>query len=112
MIRLFLILFTMFVLACGEGSMTSPQEPIHTYTAGSATLSWDANAASDNITEYRLYRSTVPGEHILGEPFIVVDGTTTTYTDTTGLVGVEYFFVLTAFNGLESEFSNEVSKLY
>ncbi len=112
MIRFLIILFLLFMIACGEGSITPPGPPIHSYISGSVTLSWDANIPSDNILEYRLYRSTVSGVYPIGEPFIILDESTISYTVTTGVVGIEYFFVVTAFNGLESEVSNEVSKIY
>lgn len=105
-------LIVLVVVACGEAVMSPPADPVHTYTINVASLSWDANAPLDNVLEYRIYRSTVPGDYPIGTPYAVVDGATTTFRDTTGTADVEYFFVITAFNGLESDVSNEVSKRY
>jgi len=87
-----------------------------------ATLAWDANDPSESVTEYRLYYDTDQ----TGEPYTgtglnegdshisipvssLADPNNPEFTVTDLSAGQTYWFVLTAFNGNESGYSNEVS---
>jgi hypothetical protein len=74
--------------------------------AADVTLAWDTNAEPD-LAGYRLYYGTASGHY----QFVIDVGKTTTYT-VSGLAIGTYFFAITAYNrsGLESGYSNEVSK--
>ena len=76
---------------------------------GTARLSWDASIGTD-IAGYKIYVGTASGAY--GTPIATTSTDVTTYTVTGLATGTTYFFVVTAFNlgGLESTFSNEVSK--
>jgi hypothetical protein len=76
---------------------------------GTARLSWDASAGTD-LAGYKVYLATAPGAY--EAPIATTPTDITTYTVTGLATGTTYFFVVTAFNpdGLESTFSNEVSK--
>lgn len=91
----------------GHGKPTPPP-PV----TGIGILEWTPNPITDNVVQYHIYRSTVSGGNVKGVYFATVDGTITTFSDTTGYVGTTYYYVLTADNGLESEFSNEASKMF
>lgn len=70
------------------------------------TLAWDANPAPE-IASYRVYYGTESGNYTNS----VVAGNTTTATVSGLSSGVTYYFAITAVDGdgLESDFSNEVS---
>ena len=74
--------------------------------AADVTLQWDPNSESD-LAGYKIYFGTASG--VYGTPITI--GTQTSVT-VTGLAPGTYFFAVTAFTtaGLESGFSNEVSK--
>ena len=74
--------------------------------AGQVTLAWDPNSEPD-LSGYRLYYGTSPGNH----PNTIPLGIVTTHTVTNLTDGVPYYFALTAFDseGFESAKSNEVS---
>lgn len=74
--------------------------------AADVTLQWDPNSETD-LAGYKIYYGTASG--VYGPPIVV--GVQTTFT-VAGLPPGTYFFAVTAYNasGLESGYSNEVSK--
>jgi fibronectin type 3 domain-containing protein len=91
-------------------SADPPLNPDISSGGGTARLSWDASAGTD-IAGYKIYLATASGAY--GTPVATTSMNITTYTLTGLAVGTTYFFVVTAFdtNGIESTFSNEVSKV-
>jgi fibronectin type 3 domain-containing protein len=67
---------------------------------GQVDLSWNVTAGADN---YWVYRGTVSGSYSL----ISAGVTTNTYSDTSVVNGTTYYYVIRAFNGVESDNSNE-----
>jgi len=105
--HLFLVcVFLLVSTACASSdpALTSPAPD-----NGTATLSWDASEQA-NIAGHKVYQATAPGEY--GAPIATVPVTVTDYTVTGLEAGTTYFFTVTAYNadGVESSFSNEVSK--
>jgi len=82
----------------------SPSPPSSSSTA---TLTWNADT-STNLAGYKVYLGTASG--VYNSSFSV--GNVTSYTVPNLTVGNTYFFAVTAYNGsgIESGFSNEVSK--
>jgi len=76
-------------------------------TTGQAFLSWNANPDPD-IAGYRVYLGTGSHTYVTG----ISVGNVTNYTVRDLVVGMAYFFAVTAYNieGIESTFSDEVSK--
>jgi hypothetical protein len=72
--------------------------------ATQATLAWDPNGEPD-LLGYRLYYGTQSGVY----DHIIDVGNVVTYTVTGLELGRTYFFAVTAYNGDESGYSNEVS---
>ena len=69
-----------------------------------AILTW--NASTSTVTGYNVYRGTTSG----GPYSIRATLNSLTFTDTTGIPGTTYFWVVTALdNAQESVYSNEVS---
>lgn len=96
-------------LTVTSGSTTSPT-PTSLSTSGTGTtanLTWYAST-STNVTGYNVYVGTSSG--VYGSPLNV--GNLTSYVLTNLSVGSTYYFAVTAYNssGIESAFSNEVSK--
>ena len=76
-----------------------------TTVTGSLTVTWNANAPSDNIADYQIRYGTVSGQYTT-----TLDtglGTTGTLTGLTK--GVTYYVAVAAFNGQWSGNSTEVS---
>ena len=75
--------------------------------AHSVALSW--NASTSVVSGYNVYRSTVSGSQY-NKLNLTLAGSLT-YTDSTVVNGTTYYYVTTAIdsNGVESNFSNEVS---
>ena len=96
--KLFLSVAVLFLLLLGY-------TPAH---AGSATLTWVASS-DPNLAGYRVYVGVASG--VYGAPTDV--GKVTTWTVPNLTAGVTYYFAVTAYNtaGMESSYSNEVSKL-
>lgn len=71
------------------------------------TLNWDApNTYGAPITQYNIYRGTVEG----GAKVLIDTTTLTEYNDTTGTIGLVYYYIVTAETVAgESENSTEVS---
>jgi hypothetical protein len=85
---------------------TTPAAPVISSIAstnGTIVLNWPAVTGGE---QYRIYRSTTSGS-FSSTPLTTV--TATTYTDSAVTAGVEYFYVISAFNGTESLVSNQVS---
>ncbi len=76
----------------------------------STDLNWTANALSDNVIGYNVYRSTITGGPYLKIADLVGD---TAFTDINVQAGHEYFYVVTAVNSsnVESVYSNEAPAL-
>lgn len=110
--------------ACGSGENTPPPP----YTApesitGIGILTWNPVVQDStggpvlDLAGYKVYRSTVPDQWIVGDPtqiLATIDATSATYTDTTGLRGTTYYYVVTAYDlsGNESGVSNQVFATY
>ena len=77
--------------------------------AGSATLAWDPPDVSADVVGYKIYYGTTSSTYSQ----IIDVGNMTSYTVTGLTDGQSYYFVVTTYNssGLESYYSNEVSKL-
>lgn len=75
-----------------------------TATTGQVDLSW---TAASGAASYRIYRGTVSGTY--SQIGTGIAGTT--YTDTTSVNGTQYFYIVRAFNGIESVNSNEATAL-
>jgi hypothetical protein len=102
------------VTVTASGSTNSPQQipvslTLRASTAGTATLTWNANAESD-VAGYKVYQGTGSGTY--GAPLSTLPKTATSFTATGLQNGTTYFFVITAYDtaGNESTYSNEVSK--
>jgi fibronectin type 3 domain-containing protein len=75
-------------------------------------LSWTAPAGADSAVSYNVYRGTVTGG-----PYAKINTapvTATTYLDTTGVAGTEYFYVVTDVDskGFESAYSTEANGVF
>lgn len=92
-------------------------------TSHSITLTWNYTQGTPAATTINVYRSTTSGTACVATPKPVascytkvgsVPVATTTYTDTTGVGGTTYFYVVTAVDaqGDESTISNEVTKTF
>lgn len=95
--------------ATPAGPPGAPQGLAATAGDGTVTLAWSAPGSDGGspINEYRIYRGTSPGT---GSQIAVVAGDVLTYTDTGLSNGVQYYYRVTAVNGIgEGPFSNEVS---
>ena len=98
--------------AADSGSdTTAPQPPTGLLAAGGDTvvnLSWSANSETD-LAGYRVYRSTTSGSSYSELTSSLL--TLTSYTDSTAVNGVNYFYVVTAQDtaGNESAYSSEAS---
>jgi hypothetical protein len=81
---------------------------VNVTAATSANLQWNPNAASDSVTGYKVYVSTVSGKYGSG----IDVGNATTYMVTGLATGVTYYFATTAYNSSgQSGRSVEVSWL-
>ena len=94
---------TMTVTSGSAASSTTPSGS----SATTATLSWNPST-STNLAGYKVYRGTSSGTYSSS----VDVGNVTSYAITNLGVGTTYYFAVTAHNisGVESSFSNEVSK--
>lgn len=82
----------------------APTSLAATTTSGQIVLAW---TAASGATNYRIYRGTATGTYSQ-----LASGVTgTTYTDTTVANGTQYYYVVRAFNGIESANSNEATGL-
>jgi len=79
--------------------------------ADDVVFQWNSNSETD-LAGYRLYQATVSGQHTKGNYLTEIPAGTETYTITDLNTGT-FFWVVTAYDtsGLESEFSQEVSKV-
>jgi parallel beta-helix repeat protein len=77
---------------------SEPQKPLATAGNGLIDLTWNAPQFDGNssITNYRVYRGTVPG----GESFLVEIGNVTTHTDNGLTNGQIYYYKISAVNGI------------
>jgi|GEM_PF-826575 len=89
-----------------QPSLPGAPAPTAVSDANGVTLTWDAPDNGDSpITQYRIYRGTVSG----GETFLATAGTKGTYVDTNVDPGTQYFYRVTAVNGVgEGPFCGEV----
>ena len=94
-------------LTVTSGSTTSSTSKTLSSGGGAATLSWEPST-STNLAGYKVYMGTASGVYSSS----ITVGSTTTYQVPNLGVGNTYFFAVTAYNGsgIESTFSNEVSK--
>lgn len=95
-------LFLAFIGSLNIAMAASPTTP-----TASVTLAWNPSP-DQTVTGYRLYYGVEPEQYTNS---IVVVGNNTSCTVTGLVFGVTYYFATTAYdsNGMESEFSNEVS---
>jgi titin len=96
------------VSATPTGPPTAPQNLEVNKSGTTVILNWTTptNDGGSAITKYRVFRSQSGGG-----PYTNIDNSTVlSYVDTTGVLGQQYFYVVTAVNALgESSNSNEVS---
>jgi fibronectin type 3 domain-containing protein len=86
---------------------TAPQNLVAIASDGQGELSWNVSVDNGgfNITEYKIYRSTVSGSGYV----LISNSATNTYTDSSVVNGETYYYVVTTVNSIgESEHSNEV----
>jgi hypothetical protein len=76
-------------------------------TAGTATLSWNANTETD-LAGYKVYRATASGAY--GAPVATLAKTATGYVVTGLQTGTTYFFVITAYDSAGNESSTPGSR--
>ncbi len=95
------------MLIKGVLTLLSLLGPASLLFAEEATLSWDPSPDTD-VVGYHIYHGTTSGQYTDS----IQVGNTTQYTFPLTTSGVHYF-VVTAYNspGIESRFSNEVSKV-
>ncbi len=80
---------------------------------GTPNLSWGASESSD-VSGYRVYRDTAPIDSSAGPgelaPLDSTEASVTTYADSSGAAGTEYYYRVTAVNAAanESSFSGQV----
>jgi hypothetical protein len=73
-------------------------------TIGKATLSWDANLASDNVTSYNVYRGTSQASLVK-----IGSAPSPSYIDATPNKGTTYYYAVTAINSVgESDKSSVI----
>jgi fibronectin type 3 domain-containing protein len=83
-------------------STAAPASLVATATTGQIALTW---AAAAGATNYNIYRGTATGVYAQ----IASANVPTSYTDTTVVNGIQYFYVVRGFNGTESANSSEVT---
>lgn len=71
-----------------------PQPWVAGSSTGSLTLAWDANIATDAVTEYQVNIGTIPGASTQNIPV----GLATSYVFSTGVVNQNYCFTVQAKN--------------
>jgi fibronectin type 3 domain-containing protein len=94
------------ILVPGLFAQQVAQTTLSIVVTHAAILTWTAST-SPNITTYNVYRGTQSGG-----PYAKINSLNSlTFTDTSGISGTTYFWVVTAVdtNNLESPFSNEVT---
>jgi fibronectin type 3 domain-containing protein len=80
--------------------MVPPTSPVGLSAVPSGvavTLSWTANAPSENVTQYRIYRSTTPDPFLTGP--VVATPVAPPWSDTTAARGSTYYYAMVAVNG-------------
>jgi endoglucanase len=83
-----------------------PRDLTLSVTEQGNVLQWSASEEAD-VTGYKVYRSTTPGANY---SVLVEDLTTTTYTDTSMVDGVTYYYAITAVDAEDESYrSNEVA---
>jgi hypothetical protein len=100
---------TTLFAAYDQTGPTVPGQPTLSATAGNAQvqLSWTTpNDGGSAISNYRIYRGTSSG----GETLLATVGNVNSYTDTSVVNGLTYYYQVSAVNGIgEGSRSNEVS---
>ncbi len=97
----------------GRAGPDSPTELAAEAKGSSVSLSWTASDSS-GVETYRIYRSDAPIDSVAGPtglaPLDSVGAGTTSYSDTTGAVGTEYYYRVSAADSAanESSFSGQV----
>jgi fibronectin type 3 domain-containing protein len=99
--------FNGFQLVENESAVLQPTGLTASSDLTGVTLSWNEVEATD----YKIYRSTTPA---FGYEFLNSSGGNSNFTDTTGIAGITYYYVVTGVNVVgastfESFFSLEVS---
>ena len=86
--------------------------PASTPVSNTAILAWDS-VADAAVTGYSVYYGTASGVYFQAVGSGISAGNVTTYTLTGLTRGNRYYFAVTAYDtaGLESGYSNEVSKV-
>ncbi|WP_051010709.1 BspA family leucine-rich repeat surface protein [Salinibacter ruber] len=97
----------------GRAGPDSPTELAAEAKGSSVSLSW-TSSNSQAVKTYRVYRSTAPIDSSAGPgelaPLDSTEASVTTYSDTTGAAGTEYYYRVTAADSAanESSFSGQV----
>ena len=96
---------TMTVTSGSTSSLTSPSP---SSSSNTASLTWSPDTSTNTLAGYKVYVGTSSGVYSSS----VNVGNVTTYAVTNLGIGTTYYFAVSAFNssGIESGFSNEVSK--
>src|ERR1039457_4412832 len=83
--------------------------PLASLAAGTVTLAWDPDSGPDTVTNYNIYYGAASATYTN----TVAAGANTTITVSNLVDSTTYYFAATAVdtNGLESDFSTEVSEL-
>jgi fibronectin type 3 domain-containing protein len=94
-------------LTVTSGSTTSSTPTSTSSSVGTIILTWDPSTTT-NLAGYKVYQGTASG--VYSSPLTV--GNVTSYTISNLGVGSTYYFAVTDYttSGIESGFSNEVSK--
>lgn len=80
-------------------------------TQHSVRIAWTYTQGSDLATGFNVYRATTTGGPYTKQTAMPIPLATLNYSDTTGVGGIKYFYVVTAVDasGSESAFSSEAS---
>jgi len=107
------LVLSLFLAACGGGGTTDGSSPASaSTTSNGVTLAWNPPSGTSNLSGYRIYIGTAPGNYLQPAGQGISVGNVTTYTLLGLSGGTRYYFAVTAFDttGNESPYSNETFK--